>query len=143
MPSNGQGTPDQQQPGEDTGGTGGGSVSIGSMSGGSVATGSHGTATSYNTTGAGTDPRHAELLEAIRQLREDLSATADRSDEDAALDRELADAEAEIVGAGSASSGRLTRLLGGVRGWLGSQAAAVGAVASATAVVQGIAQLLG
>ncbi|MFI1002827.1 hypothetical protein ACIP10_25685 [Streptomyces galbus] len=144
MPSNGQSTPDQQQPDEDAGsGTGGGSVSIGSMSGGSVATGSHGTATSYNTTGAGPDPRHAELLEAVRQLREDLRAAAERGAEDAALDRELADAEAEITGTGSASPGRLARLLGSVRGWLGSQGAAVGAVASATAVVQGVAQLLG
>ncbi|MFH8283508.1 hypothetical protein [Streptomyces antibioticus] len=131
MPSDEENTPEQY-----------GSVSIGSMSGGSIATGSHGTATSYNTTGAEPDPRHTELLAAIRELREALPSAADRSEVDAALDGELADAEAEIVGAGTASTGRLTRLLGGVRGWLGSQAAAVGAVASATAVVQGIAQLL-
>ncbi|MFE0730284.1 hypothetical protein ACFW2X_18940 [Streptomyces antibioticus] len=132
MPSDEQNTPEQSA-----------SVSIGSMSGGSIATGSHGKATSYNTTGAEPDPRHAELLTAIRALREALPSAADRSEVDAVLDGELADAEAEIVGAGTASTGRLTRLLGGVRGWLGSQAAAVGAVASATAVVQGIAQLLG
>ncbi|MCX4743866.1 hypothetical protein [Streptomyces antibioticus] len=131
MPSDEQNTPEQS-----------GSVSIGSMSGGSIATGSHGTATSYNTTGAEPDPRHAELLAAIRELREALPSAADRSEVDAALDGELADAEAEIVGAGTAGTARLTRLLDGVRGWLGSQAAAVGAVASATAVVQGIAQLL-
>lgn len=118
-------------------------MSIGSMTGGSIATGSHGTATSYNTTGAGPDPRHAELLAAIRDLRAALPSVADRSEEDAVLDGELAEAEAEIVGAGTADSGRLTRLLVGVRGWLGSQGAAVGAVASATAVVQGVAQLLG
>ncbi|MFJ4693001.1 hypothetical protein [Streptomyces sp. NPDC088766] len=121
----------------------GGSVNIGSMTGGSVATGSHGTATSYNTTGAGPDPRHAELLAAIRDLRGALPPVADRSAEDATLDGELAEAEAEIAGAGTAGTGRLTRLLGGVRSWLGSQGAAVGAVASATAVVQGVAQLLG
>ncbi|WP_073492398.1 hypothetical protein [Streptomyces phaeoluteigriseus] len=118
-------------------------MSIGSMTGGSIATGSHGTATSYNTTGAAPDPRHAELLAAIRDLRGALPSVADRSEEDAVLDGELAEAEAEIVGAGTADSGRLTRLLVGVRGWLGSQGAAVGAVASATAVVQGVAQLLG
>ncbi|MFC4499504.1 MULTISPECIES: hypothetical protein [Streptomyces] len=136
MSSDGQSTP-EQQPGN------GGGVSIGSMSGGSVSTGTYGKATSYNTTGTGPDPRHAELLEAIRDLRGALPPAADRSDQDAALDGELADAEAEITGSGTASPGRLARLLGGVRGWLGSQAAAAGAVASATAVVQGIAQLLG
>ncbi|MGV9943280.1 hypothetical protein [Streptomyces sp. NPDC003401] len=127
----------EQQPGS------GGSVSIGSMTGGSVAAGSHGTATSYNTTGAGADPRHAELLAAIRELRGALPPVADRSVEDATLDGELAEAEAEIAGAGTAGTGRLTRLLGDVRNWLGSQGAAVGAVASAAAVVQGAAQLLG
>ncbi|MET9504207.1 hypothetical protein ABZY42_21225 [Streptomyces sp. NPDC006622] len=121
----------------------GGGVSIGSMTGGSIATGSHGRATSYNTTGEGPDPRHAELLVAIRDLRGALPPVADRSEEDAVLDGELAEAEADIVGAGTAGSGRLTRLLNGVRSWLGSQGAAVGAVASATAVVQGVAQLLG
>lgn len=136
MPSDGQSTPQEPR-------GSGGSVNIGSMSGGSVATGSHGTATSYNTTGAGPDPRHAELLRAIRDLRGALPPVAERSDDDAVLDGELADAEAEIVGSGTAGTGRLTRLLGGVRGWLGSQAAAAGAVASATAVVQGVAQLLG
>ncbi|MFI0084873.1 hypothetical protein [Streptomyces bobili] len=121
----------------------GGGVSIGSMTGGSIATGSHGTATSYNTTGAGPDPRHAELLASIRELRGALPPVADRSEVDAELDGELAEAEAEIVTAGTAGSGRLAQLLGGVRSWLGSQGAAVGAVASATAVVQGVAQLLG
>jgi hypothetical protein len=119
-----------------------GHVSIGAMSGGSIATGSHGSATSYNTTGAAPDARHAELLQAIRDLRAALPDTAERSPQDSALDRELADTEAEIVRTGSAETGRLTGLLGGVRGWLGGQAAAAGAVASATAVVQGIAQLL-
>ncbi|MEU1518397.1 hypothetical protein ABZ490_40700 [Streptomyces sp. NPDC005811] len=140
MPNSGQSTPEQQQPGS---GSGSGSVSIGSMSGGSIATGSHGRATSYNTTGAGPDPRHAELLAAIRELRGALPPVADRSAEDETLDGELADAEAEITGTGTADASRLARLLGGVRGWLGSQAAAAGAIASATAVVQGIAQLLG
>ncbi|MEU0114628.1 hypothetical protein ABZ137_13065 [Streptomyces bobili] len=121
----------------------GGGVSIGSMTGGSIATGSHGMATSYNTTGGGADPRHAELLAAIRDLRGALPPVADRSAVDAVLDGELAEAEAEIVAAGAAGSGRLAQLLGGVRSWLGSQGAAVGAVASATAVVQGVAQLLG
>ncbi|MFF0013737.1 hypothetical protein [Streptomyces sp. NPDC005374] len=135
MSNSGQSTPEQEP--------GSGGVSIGSMSGGSIATGSHGRATSYNTTGAGPDPRHSELLAAIRELRGALPPVAGRSAEDEALDGELADAEAEIVDTGTADANRLTRLLGGVRGWLGSQAAVAGAIASATAVVQGIAQLLG
>ena len=112
------------------------------LSGGSIATGSHGSAYSVNRTAAEPDPRHAELLQAIRALREALPAR-ERSAEDTTLDGELADAEAEITRTGSAGQERLTRLLTGVRGWLGSQAAAAGAIASATAVVQGIAQLLG
>ncbi|MFR0357605.1 hypothetical protein [Streptomyces sediminimaris] len=135
MSNTGQSTPEQQP--------GNGAVSIGSMSGGSIATGSHGRATSYNTTGAGPDPRHAELLAAIRELRGALPPVADRSAEDETLDGQLADAEADIADTGTADTNRLTRLLGGVRGWLGSQAAAAGAIASATAVVQGVAQLLG
>jgi len=127
------------QPAEDRGS---GSVSIGSMSGGSIATGSHGSAISVNRTAAGPDLKHQELLKAIRELRDALPAQG-RSAEDTTLDGELADVEAEIVRSGTAAPGRLTRLLAGVRGWLGSQAAAAGAVASATAVVQGIAQLLG
>lgn len=120
----------------------GGSVHIGSMSGGSIATGSQGSAISVNHTGSEPDPKQQDLLKAIRELREALP-TQGRSAEDISLDGELADAEAEIVQGGGATPGRLTRLLAGVRGWLGSQAAAAGAVASATAVVQGIAQLLG
>ncbi|WP_345620854.1 hypothetical protein [Streptomyces ziwulingensis] len=112
------------------------------MSGGSVATGDRSSATSYNVTGAAPDPRHAELLDAVRSLRRALPDPPGRSAEDSALDLELAEAEAEITQTGSAAAGRLSRLLGGVRGWLGGQGAAVGAVASATAVVQGIAQLM-
>ncbi|WP_328744863.1 hypothetical protein OHT57_05330 [Streptomyces sp. NBC_00285] len=135
MSNSEQSTPEQQP--------GSGGVSIGSMSGGSIATGSHGSATSYNTTGAGPDPLYAHLVSSIRELRGALPPVAGRSAEDETLDGELADAEAEIVATGTADANRLTRLLGGVRGWLGSQAAAAGAIASATAVVQGIAQLLG
>ncbi|MFD9220029.1 hypothetical protein ACFWDI_08385 [Streptomyces sp. NPDC060064] len=121
--------------------TGGGSVSIHAMSGGSVSTGSHGVATSVNTTAPGPGPEHRELLDAIRALRRALPRE-DRSAADTVLDGELAEAEAEIVRDGTADRGSLTRLLVGVRGWLGTNAAAAGAVASATAVVQGIAQLL-
>ncbi|MCX4238211.1 hypothetical protein [Streptomyces ortus] len=122
--------------------SGSGSVHIGSMSGGSIATGSHGHATSVNHTASGAAPPYEELLRAIRVLREALPVQ-ERSAEDRFLDGELADAEGEIVRSGTARPERLARLLVGVRGWLGSQTAAVGAVASATAVVQGIAQLLG
>ncbi|MGI3228729.1 hypothetical protein OHU07_39275 [Streptomyces phaeochromogenes] len=129
-------------PGRPTQDGGAGGVHIGSMSGGSIATGSHGSAYSVNQTTAEPDVRHAELLQAIRALREALPAR-ERSADDTTLDGELADAEAEITRTGAAGPERLSRLLTGVRGWLGSQAAAAGAIASATAVVQGIAQLLG
>ncbi|MFH8463088.1 hypothetical protein [Streptomyces sp. NPDC017991] len=136
---NDTGHPNGGRPAQDSGS---GSVHIGSMSGGSIATGSHGHATSVNRTTAETALPHEELLRAIRALREALPAQ-ERSAEDMSLDGELADAESEIVRTGAAPPERLSRLLVGVRGWLGSQAAAAGAVASATAVVQGIAQLLG
>jgi hypothetical protein len=121
-----------------------GGVTIGTMSGGSIATGLHGRAVSVNTTGSPTpDARHQELLLAIKELLAELPEQDDRGTEDSALHAELVGLEAEITRSGAAESGRLTRVLGSVRRWLGSQAAAAGAVASATAVVQGIAQLLG
>lgn len=121
-----------------------GGVSIGKMSGGSIATGSHGRAVSVNTSGGPTpDARHQELLAAVRELLAELPEQGAREAEDSALHAELVDLESEITSSGRAESGRLTRVLGSVRRWLGSQGAAAGAVASATAVVQGIAQLLG
>ncbi|MFJ3492018.1 hypothetical protein ACIPPJ_00220 [Streptomyces sp. NPDC086091] len=143
MSTDGQHPHDPSTPEEAPDSRDGGGVTIGNMSGGSIATGRHGTATSYNTTGTAADPRYTELLRAVRVLRDALPPAADRSADDAALDGELADAEAEIAGSGTADTGRLTRLLGGVRTWLASQGAAVGAMASATAVIQGAAQLLG
>ncbi|MEU6546214.1 hypothetical protein [Streptomyces sp. NPDC046859] len=122
----------------------GGGVTIGSMSGGSIATGRDGRAVSYNTTGgAALDTAHQELLAAVRELLAELPDGAGRGADDAALHDELVGLQEEITRSGTAEQGRLTRVLGSVRRWLGSQAAAAGAVASATAVVQGIAQLLG
>ncbi|MGW1957679.1 hypothetical protein ACWCPI_33870 [Streptomyces sp. NPDC001920] len=121
-----------------------GGVSIGRMSGGSIATGSHGQAVSVNTTGVpAPDAHHRELLAAVRELLTELPGAGLREAEDSALHAELVGLEAEITRTGTADSGRLTQVLRTVRRWLGSQAAAVGAVASATAVVQAIAQLLG
>ncbi|MGI3202388.1 hypothetical protein ACRJ4W_36600 [Streptomyces sp. GLT-R25] len=105
-------------PGRPTQDGGAGGVHIGSMSGGSIATGSHGSAYSVNQTTAEPDVRHAELLQAIRALREALPAR-ERSADDTTLDGELADAEAEITRTGAAGPERLSRLLTGVRGWLG------------------------
>ncbi|WP_218037998.1 hypothetical protein [Streptomyces lycii] len=111
------------------------------MSGGSIATGRYGTARSVNTTGSAPDPAHRRLLEAIAALRAALPAD-DRSDADTALDGELSRAEDEIAANGTVERSRLADLLDRVSGWLGTQAPAAAAVASATAVVQGIAQLL-
>lgn len=121
-----------------------GGVWINSMSGGSLATGAQGTAISVNQTGGpGLDARHRELLAAVQDLLAELPGQADRGADDTALHDELVGLREEITSSGTAEPGRLTRVLGSVRSWLGSQAAAAGAVASATAVVQGIAQLLG
>ncbi|MFJ7017731.1 hypothetical protein ACIQUW_05130 [Streptomyces sp. NPDC101117] len=139
-----QNTTSPQPAGSEGSDAAGGGVTIGSMTGGSIATGREGRAVSYNTTGgAPLDTAHQELLTAVRELLAELPEGAGRGADDAALHDELVGLQEELTRSGTAEQGRLTRVLGGVRRWLGSQAAAAGAVASATAVVQGIAQLLG
>lgn len=124
---------------ERTSGGGGGAVHIGNMSGGAIATGAHGRATSYGNTGPSrTDEATLALLEAVRALRTDMRVLA-ATDETAEVDGELGEIEGEIARTGSAGPGRVARL----RDRLEAGASAVGMLASATAVVQAAAQVLG
>ncbi|MHC0434224.1 hypothetical protein ACX6XY_29250 [Streptomyces sp. O3] len=92
-----------------------------------------------NQTGAApVDPAHAELLSAVRELRADL-ARLNATDETAALDGALADAEDEIGRTGRADRGLLGRI-----GQALSQAGAVtGLLASATALSESVRALAG
>ncbi|OEV30181.1 hypothetical protein AN219_12350, partial [Streptomyces nanshensis] len=121
-------------------GGGGGPVNIGSMSGGAIATGAHGRAVSYSHTAPPpqTDAATLALLEAVRALRADMRVLA-ATDETAAVDGELGEIEGEITRTGRAGAGRLAPL----RDRLQAGASAVGMLASATAVVQAAAQVLG
>jgi hypothetical protein len=79
-----------------------------------------------------------ELLQVVRQLREELRAFARNSETDE-LTRQLDETQGEIQNTGEASPGRLTRL----RQALQDAAAAVGLAASGAAVTQAVAALLG
>lgn len=119
---------------------GGGPVHIGNMSGGAIATGAQGRAVSYSYAAPppGTDEATLALLEAVRALRADMRVLAP-SDETAAVDGELGGIEGEITRTGRAGPGGLARL----RDRLEAGASAVGLLASATAVAQAAAQILG
>ncbi|MEU6980088.1 MULTISPECIES: hypothetical protein [unclassified Streptomyces] len=84
------------------------------------------------------DAAQEELLQAIRRLRGDLGGVV-ASEQTAALDAELSDAEDEIEGTGSAGTGRLTRL----RQALTDAGAVTGILASGVAVGQAVGALLG
>lgn len=133
---------DQEQGREAASGGGGGSVNIGTMSGGAVATGRHGSATStsytYNSPPQQTDEATLALLEAVRALRADVGALA-ASDDTRGVSGELDEIEGEITRTGRADPTRVSRL----RQLLESGASAVGLLASAAAVVQAAAQVLG
>ncbi|MFC8510531.1 hypothetical protein ACFU3J_26660 [Streptomyces sp. NPDC057411] len=115
-----------------------GGISI-SNTQGNVTVGDHNTV-SYTVQGAqpGRDPQQEELLQAIRKLRADLGGVVP-SEQTAALDAELSDAEDEIEGTGAAGPGRLTRL----RQALADAGAVTGILASGVAVGQALAALLG
>ncbi|WP_128379110.1 hypothetical protein [Streptomyces cavernae] len=94
-----------------------------------------------NQPGAGVpqrDPAQEELLRAVRELRADLGRLV-TSDQTAALDRELADTEAEIEETGRAGQGRLAR----IRQALADAGALTGLLASAAAVAQVVGTLSG
>ncbi|MET9725732.1 hypothetical protein [Streptomyces zaomyceticus] len=107
--------------------------------GGNVTIGDHNTVTSTVTgTAPARDPRQEELLLAVRRLRADLGGVVP-TEQTAALDAELADAEDEIEGTGRADTGRLTRL----RRALTDAGAVAGILASGVAVGQAVGTLLG
>ncbi|OEV13599.1 hypothetical protein AN218_02780 [Streptomyces nanshensis] len=110
------------------------------MSGGAIATGAHGQAVSHSHAAPPpqTDEATLALLEAVRALRADMRVLAS-SGETAAVGGELDEIEGEITRTGRAGTGRLARL----RERLETGASAVGLLASATAVVESAAQILG
>ncbi|MFE5735123.1 hypothetical protein ACFQ7A_29950 [Streptomyces sp. NPDC056528] len=110
-----------------------------SNTGGNVTIGDHNTVT-HTVTGnqPARDPLQEELLLAIRRLRADLGGVV-ASEQTAALDAELSDAEGEIEGSGGAGTVRLTRL----RRALADAGAVTGILASGVAVGQAVGALLG
>lgn len=84
------------------------------------------------------DPNVAELLATIRELRADLQRLV-ASSETAALDEVLASVEEEVTVNGQASPGQLARLRQGLH----EAGAVAGLLASAAAVNQALAALLG
>ncbi|MFG3036826.1 hypothetical protein ACGFYZ_07980 [Streptomyces sp. NPDC048330] len=107
--------------------------------GGNVTIGDNNTVTStVNGNQPARDPQQEELLLAIRRLRGDLAGVVP-SEQTAALDDELSDAEDEIEGTGRADTGRLRRL----RQALTDAGAVTGILASGVAVGQAVGALLG
>ncbi|MPY63972.1 hypothetical protein [Streptomyces spongiae] len=104
-------------------------VSIGDVSHSTFAIGSHAHAESHQGTGGPRDAAAEELLNAVRELRADLTRV--RADgRTSALDAELADTEDEITRTGTVGAGRLARL----RQLLTDSEALVSLIASAGAV---------
>ncbi|WP_246100997.1 hypothetical protein [Streptomyces cyaneus] len=127
---------DEQTPGGD--GRGGvQNIHIGTAKG-AFAFGAHGVANNYEAARPALAAEQEELLQVVRQLREELRSFA-RSPETDELTRQLDDTQGEIQNTGEASPGRLTRL----RQALQDAATAVGLAASGAAVTQAVAALLG
>ncbi|MCZ4120679.1 hypothetical protein [Streptomyces sp. H39-S7] len=116
---------------------GAGGISVGTMSGGAVAAGRDSRAVDASHQLISASP---ELMTAVRLLRAQLPLLArtegDRLDE---VEGELAGVSGELDRTGRAERGRLERL----RALLVGGSTAAGGLASALAVVQAIAQLLG
>ncbi|WP_225803957.1 hypothetical protein [Streptomyces sp. NK15101] len=107
--------------------------------GGNVTIGDNNTVTStVNGAQPARDAQQEELLQAIRRFRSDLGGVVP-SEQTAALDAELSDAEDEIEGTGRASAGRLAAL----RRALADAGAVAGILASGVAVGQAVGVLLG
>ncbi|MGI5375143.1 hypothetical protein ACQEV2_13015 [Streptomyces sp. CA-251387] len=117
--------------------TGAQNIHIGTAKG-AFAFGAHSVANNYEAPRPTLSAEQEELLQAVRQLREQLRAFA-RTPETDELTRQLGETEDEIQNTGEATPGRLTRL----RQALQDAATAVGLAASGAAVTQAVAALLG
>lgn len=117
-----------------------GGIRFGSVEGSSVVIGDNNKVTNTHQPAPEPPAAHAELLQAVRELREAIAAARASGEEpDAELDAELAATEDEIKETGRAGEGRLARL----RQALSDVDALTGAAASTTAVVQALTQLGG
>lgn len=112
-----------------------GGIGIGTMTGGAVASGSHARAVDSSWELVGVSP---ELLAAVTALRGHLEVLT-RTEEVAELDEGLAEVEGAATGSGGVRRDRLNRL----RERLEVGATAAAGLASASAVLQAIAQLSG
>lgn len=112
-------------------------IHIGSAKG-AFAFGAHSVANNYEAPHRALAAEQEELLQLVRQLREQLRSFA-ASPETTELTRQLDETQDEIQNTGEASPTRLTRL----RQALQDAATAVGLAASGAAVAQAVAALLG
>lgn len=119
------------------GGTPDGGIHIRNVQG-AFAVGDHNNVVNQQAGAAPRDPAQEELLRRVRELRADLARLVP-TDETAALDAELEDAQGEIEETGQAGPGRLARL----RQALTDAGAVAGLVASGVAVSQAVGALLG
>ncbi|MFE9252102.1 hypothetical protein [Streptomyces sp. NPDC007088] len=113
-------------------------VHIGSVDNSAVGIGDHNVVSHVRGRGPAPDPAQAELLAAVRALREDLGRFVATSQNEA-LDAELSATEGEIDTAGAAAPGRLARL----RQALDLAGPLAASLASGAAVAQSLAALLG
>ncbi|MGW7751784.1 hypothetical protein ACWGK6_09490 [Streptomyces violaceusniger] len=115
-----------------------GDIRFDKVSGSAVGIGDHNHIVNGRQGEAPCDPAYQELLEAVRQLTDDLRRVVP-SPEVGALSDELDQAQDEIQRTGRAGAGRLAR----IRVMLQDASASVGMLASGVAVGQAVGALLG
>ncbi|MGP3945533.1 MULTISPECIES: hypothetical protein [Streptomyces] len=115
-----------------------GDIRFGKVSGSAIGIGDHNHIVNGRQGDAPCDPAYQELLEAVRQLAEDLRRVVP-SPEVGALSDELDQTQDEIQRTGRAGAGRLAR----IRVMLQDASAGVGMLASGVAVGQAVGALLG
>ncbi|AEM87944.1 hypothetical protein [Streptomyces violaceusniger] len=115
-----------------------GDITFGKVSGSAVGIGDHNHIVNGRQGEAPCDPAYQELLEAVRQLADDLRRVVP-SPEVGALSDELDQTQDEIQRTGRAGAGRLAR----IRVMLQDASAGVGMLASGVAVGQAVGTLLG
>ncbi|MFD8515053.1 hypothetical protein ACFV27_29225 [Streptomyces antimycoticus] len=115
-----------------------GGIRFGKVSGSAIGIGDHNHMVNGRQGDVPCDPAYQELLEAVRQLAEDLRRVVP-SPEVGALSDELDQTQDEIQRTGRAGAGRLAR----IRVMLQDASAGVGMLASGVAVGQAVGALLG